>query len=50
MYDSMADGSVHWRIHTFLDASTALLYIAHCNQVISLILVEILSYLRIWPM
>jgi len=49
MYDSMADSSVHWSIRTFLGESAALLYIAHCKQVIGLILMEILSYLRVRP-
>ena len=44
---SVANGVIHWRICTFLDMSAALLYIVHCNQANSLILVEILLYLRV---
>ena len=37
---STANSVMHWRIHTFLDVSAALLYTVHCNQANALILVE----------
>jgi len=40
MHDSTTSSLVHWSIRTFLDESAALLYIAHCNKVIGLILVK----------
>jgi len=43
---SMANSVMHWRIHTFLDVSAALLYIVHWNYANALILMEILVIVK----